>query len=176
MSKKAPYEIEPKSRSDEQKEAARFARRLIADWEAEKTLPSLEDIDRCLNLLDAPKSVRKMVRLAVKPPMGKQGRNQHEEQDYHVAAAFFVRRGEGLPRPEAPKGVRISRGIRACAKHVEEVTGRTCERAWVRKLIRDQKFRELVEGLRALEDIDLPNLEDVIYVIAQREGIRFTTK
>jgi len=91
------------------------------------------------------------------------------------AATYFIRKGH-LPEPSNDIDDHTSRGIRACSKHVEKMSGVNCSTNWVRKCIVDKRFQYLVLSLIEREFSTKENLEDIVNSQFQLAGVDFTKK
>ena len=178
MSKSEAAKLSNSPRSQNEAESAQLARRLLADMDETKSVPSQADVERCINLSGIPNSVKKLILRVAFPSKSKRGPNTRSEFDYAIAATFYARLGK-LPEPDAEEGSLDQRGVRSCAAHVGDLSdGDHPSRHWVQDLLRNKKFRSAVTDLINDDDLDLspPGSEAVVYVRFHKSGIRFNIK
>ena len=137
--------------------------------------PNKEELEKCLHLIDAPKSVRSLILSVTHPAKTKQGRKPRPHSNYIYAATYFIREGH-LPEPSNDKDDRTNRGIRGCSKYVEEMSGDECSRAWVRKCIVDERFQKVVLSLIEQGFSSAENIEQIVESQLQLAGVDFTKK
>ena len=59
--------------------------------------PNKEELEKCLHLIDAPKSVRSLILSVTHPAKTKQGRKPRPHSNYIYAATYFIREGHLPP-------------------------------------------------------------------------------